>query len=70
MTVNKKAIKKKPETKIQEAINEQVEDVNNYMLMIAEAAYYKAEKQGFEPGHELENWIEAEKEIIGELEKS
>jgi len=70
MTVNKKEVKKKPETEIQEAINEQVEDVNNYMLMIAEAAYYKAEKQGFEPGHELENWIEAEKEIIGELEKS
>ncbi|WP_031435006.1 DUF2934 domain-containing protein [Methylomarinum vadi] len=30
---------------------------------IAEAAYYKAEKRGFEPGHELQDWLEAEKEI-------
>lgn len=30
---------------------------------IAEAAYYKAEKRGFEPGHELQDWIEAEEEI-------
>jgi hypothetical protein len=29
-------------------------------LMIAEAAYYYAEKRGFEPGHELEDWLEAE----------
>jgi len=29
---------------------------------IAEAAYYKAEKRGFEPGHEMEDWLEAEAE--------
>jgi hypothetical protein len=28
---------------------------------IAETAYYLAEKRGFEPGHELEDWFEAEK---------
>jgi hypothetical protein len=28
--------------------------------MIAEAAYYRAEKRGFEPGHEIEDWLEAE----------
>jgi len=32
-------------------------------LMIAEAAYYCAEKRGFEPGHELEDWLEAEARI-------
>ena len=32
-------------------------------LMIAEAAYYYAEKRGFEPGHELEDWLEAEARI-------
>ncbi len=32
--------------------------------MIAEAAYYKAEKRNFMPGHELLDWIEAKKEII------
>lgn len=31
--------------------------------MIAERAYYRAEKRGFAPGHELEDWIAAEREI-------
>jgi len=33
-------------------------------VMIAEAAYYKAEKRGFHPGHELRDWLEAKSEII------
>ena len=32
-------------------------------LYISEAAYYKAEKRGFVPGHEEQEWLEAEKEI-------
>ena len=32
-------------------------------VMVAEAAYYRAEKRGFEPGHELEDWLAAESEI-------
>ena len=32
-------------------------------LMIAEAAYYIAERRGFEPGAELEDWLAAEAEI-------
>lgn len=31
--------------------------------MIAEAAYYKAEKRGFKPGNEVYDWLEAEREI-------
>ncbi len=31
--------------------------------MIAEAAYYRAEARGFETGHELEDWLAAEREI-------
>jgi hypothetical protein len=31
--------------------------------MIAEAAYYLAEKRGFVPGHELEDWRDAESRI-------
>ena len=31
--------------------------------MIAEAAYYRAEKRGFVPGMQLEDWLEAEEEI-------
>jgi len=31
--------------------------------MTTEAAYYLAERRGFEPGHELEDWVTAEGEI-------
>lgn len=31
--------------------------------MIAEAAYYRAQRRGFEPGRELEDWLAAEAEI-------
>ena len=31
--------------------------------MIAEAAYYIAERRGFEPGHDLEDWLCAEREM-------
>lgn len=32
--------------------------------MIAEAAYYRAEKRGFAPGGEVEDWLAAEAEIV------
>ena len=31
---------------------------------IAELAYLKAESRGFEPGYELEDWLEAEQELM------
>lgn len=34
---------------------------------IAIAAYQRAERRGFEPGHELEDWLAAEREIDGIL---
>ena len=34
---------------------------------ISDAAYYRAERRGFAPGHEDEDWLEAEKELsLGE----
>jgi hypothetical protein len=30
---------------------------------VAEAAYYLAEKRGFAPGRELDDWLQAEDEI-------
>jgi len=32
--------------------------------MIEEAAYYRAEKRGFRAGHEMQDWLEAEAEIV------
>jgi len=31
--------------------------------MVAVNAYYRAEKRSFEPGHEMDDWLEAEQEI-------
>jgi hypothetical protein len=35
--------------------------------LISEAAYYRAKQRGFAPGQELEDWIQAEAEVIGRL---
>ena len=35
--------------------------------MIATAAYYRSEKQGFNSGDEIRDWIEAEAEIDSRL---
>ena len=45
------------------AATEPTVDPQAKWLMIAETAYYSAEKRGFEPGHELEDWLEAEARI-------
>lgn len=31
--------------------------------MVSEAAYYRAQNRGFEPGRELDDWLAAEAEI-------
>ena len=36
--------------------------------MIAEAAYYMAERRSFEPGYEFEDWLAAEAEVDRDLE--
>jgi len=38
--------------------------------MIAEAAYYGAERRGFESGRDLDDWYGAEREIDSMLERS
>ncbi|MGZ8157222.1 MAG: DUF2934 domain-containing protein [Methylobacter sp.] len=37
---------------------------------IAELAFYKAESRGFEPGHEFDDWIEAEREFKEMIDKN
>lgn len=36
--------------------------------LIQETAYYKAKERGFAPGHEVQDWIEAEAEVRRRLE--
>lgn len=35
--------------------------------LISEAAYYRAKQRGFQPGHELDDWIQAEAEVSRRL---
>ena len=32
--------------------------------LVSEAAYYRAKQRGFKPGHEEEDWIQAEAEVL------
>lgn len=38
--------------------------------LIAERAYYRAERRGFTPGHELDDWLAAEREVADLLAAS
>ncbi len=37
--------------------------VKSRAALIAEHAYYRAERRGFAPGHEVEDWLSAEAEV-------
>jgi Protein of unknown function (DUF2934) len=37
--------------------------IEDLAAAIAEAAYYHAEKRGFEPGYEEQDWLAAEQEV-------
>jgi Protein of unknown function (DUF2934) len=37
------------------------------VALIAKAAYYRAEKRGFAPGNEAEDWLAAESEVDAKL---
>ena len=64
MVVNKKDVQKSEDDVDQEISAARVDDVDVHQSMIAEAAYYKAESRGFAPGHEMEDWLEAENDIM------
>jgi hypothetical protein len=36
--------------------------------MIAVAAYHRAQRRNFDPGHELEDWLEAEAEVDAQFQ--
>lgn len=37
-----------------------------FRQLVAARAFYKAEQRGFEPGHELEDWLESEQELLND----
>jgi hypothetical protein len=61
---------RKPREILAEEFSELVEESREQYLtpaererIVAEHAYYRAERRGFEPGSELEDWLEAEAEL-------
>ncbi|HYN11551.1 MAG TPA: DUF2934 domain-containing protein [Burkholderiales bacterium] len=38
--------------------------------LVAEAAYHRAKERGFAPGYELQDWIEAEAEVMVRIGRS
>jgi Protein of unknown function (DUF2934) len=38
--------------------------------LIAEAAYYRAQKRGFTPGLEAQDWVDAEAEVMERVRKA
>jgi hypothetical protein len=40
------------------------EYLSDYAEAVAEIAYYKAEDRGFEAGHDVDDWLEAEREFL------
>lgn len=43
-------------------------DASARQQLIAEAAYFRAAQRGFEPGHELDDWLSAEGEVDQRLQ--
>ena len=68
--VTKKAVtKKKTAVKKKAAAKKSVITKEQRYKMIAEAAYHLSEKQGFEPGREMDNWLIAEQQIEAFIKK-
>ena len=40
------------------------EYLSDYADAVAQIAYYKAEDRGFEAGHDVDDWLEAEREFL------
>lgn len=49
---------------VRKSVTRRVRDTPQRHAMIAEAAYFRAQRRGFEPGHELEDWLQAEADFL------
>ena len=45
-----------------------VDDAEAKRRLIAELAYFAAERRGFSPGYEIDDWLEAEQEVESSIE--
>ena len=42
-------------------------DLDEFREMVAVNAYYRAEKRSFDPIHEMDDWLEAERRVKADL---
>lgn len=63
----KRAPRKRAASAENTAISPVFVDPAQRTALIARAAYFRALDRGFEPGHELEDWLEAEAEVDAQL---
>jgi hypothetical protein len=40
---------------------------HSHRAMVAEAAYFRSERRGFAPGHEVEDWLACESELDAQV---
>ena len=50
------------------AIDIKIDDDEAKRRLIAEIAYFAAQRRGFTPGYELDDWLEAEQEVESSIE--
>ena len=63
----KRAPRKRVSSEENAAISPVFVDPPQRAALIARAAYFRALERGFEPGHELEDWLAAESQVDAEL---
>jgi len=59
-----------PESKPQQTTESSPGMPDDVRQMIAQCAYYIAEGRGFEPGHEIDDWLAAEAQVLDALADS
>ena len=55
-------------TMTKRTINIQIGDEEAKRRLIADIAYFAAERRGFSPGYELDDWLQAEQEVEASME--
>ncbi len=65
---NVKKVSKGARTEAPAATKVTVHDLAELHQTIAVIAYQYAERRNFEPGHDMEDWLNAESEVMAELE--
>jgi hypothetical protein len=62
-TASKRPVPTRSKSTYQAGLSVETDPFRHRQMMIAEAAYYKAQERGFDPGHEVADWLGAEHDL-------